>query len=287
MQVNACSTCDFRDIEAFDDKQAIIINSGYPAIIYKTNDGGNSWQEVFRKNDSSYFLDAMDFWDNKRGLILADPIDGRFVLLKTEDGGQNWQHVESDMCPKAFEGEAVFAASGTSLRCWGKNSFAFVSGGSQTRLFLFEKGLTKHAYFHVPFVSGKNTQGAFGLSKPFQGNLIAVCGGDYTDANGDNTAFAIFSFKKPKWYGSKSVEPITGYKSCVEFIGNNYLIICGTNGVEWVQQKNNYFSNAEISGKSFNTIAKAKKGNSVYLAGTKGTIALIVRGKTHHHSTKQ
>jgi photosystem II stability/assembly factor-like uncharacterized protein len=66
-QLKGYEKSDFRDIEAFDDKRAIIMSSGTPALILKTTDGGQSWKEVFRQNDSAYFLDAMDFWDEKQG----------------------------------------------------------------------------------------------------------------------------------------------------------------------------------------------------------------------------
>lgn len=272
MVVSQCRTCDFRDIEAFNEKEAIVISSGFPAVVYKTNNGGMHWEEVFRKNDSAYFLDAIDFWDSKRGLILADPIDGAFVMLETIDGGLNWKEIERSKMPKAEVDEACFAASGTALRCWGKNSFAFVSGGGASRLFLFEKGIEKYQIFHIPAVSGKPSQGAYSLTLPF-GNLIAVSGGDYTDDNGEQPALFIFNYKKPIWLKSKQVEPLTGYKSCIATIGGNKLLSCGTAGVDLITQEKGYFKNHQITENGYHTIGVAKKGNAVFLAGSKGIMA--------------
>ena len=42
-QVKGFEKADFRDIEAFSDKEAIIMSSGTPALILKTIDGGESW----------------------------------------------------------------------------------------------------------------------------------------------------------------------------------------------------------------------------------------------------
>ncbi|MFN4082223.1 MAG: WD40/YVTN/BNR-like repeat-containing protein [Bacteroidia bacterium] len=276
-QIAACTKCDLRDIEVFDEKTALVINSGYPAVIFKTTDGGNTWIETFRKNDSSYFLDAMDFWDNKRGMLLADPIDGKFVLLSTFDGGSSWSPVPVENCPVAYDNEAAFAASGTAIRCWGKNAFAFVSGGSQTKLFVFSNGIAKHEVTNVPLVSGKSSQGSFSLSKPFGSNLIAVSGGDYKDDMAENSAFAVYRTKNPIWLRSNFIEPLTGYKSCIEFIGSNTLITCGTQGVDLITMKNQFFENTELSNKSFNTVKVAKKGNAVFLVGNKGVIAKLVR----------
>src|SRR5580692_1634618 len=55
-QVKGFEKADFRDIEAFSDKEAVIISSGTPALILKTIDGGASWQEKYRNADTSYFF---------------------------------------------------------------------------------------------------------------------------------------------------------------------------------------------------------------------------------------
>lgn len=39
---------DFRDIEAFDDKTALIMGITQPAVILKTKDGGISWRKVLK-----------------------------------------------------------------------------------------------------------------------------------------------------------------------------------------------------------------------------------------------
>src|SRR5689334_5547680 len=50
---------DFRDIEAFDATEAVILAVGEPAVILKTNDAGRSWQKVYENNTKGMFLDAM------------------------------------------------------------------------------------------------------------------------------------------------------------------------------------------------------------------------------------
>src|ERR1700761_8038333 len=82
-QVKGFEKVDFRDIEAFSDKEAVIMSSGTPALILKTTDGGANWQLKYRNADSVYFLDAMDFFDKNHGAVLGDPIKNRFVLLTT------------------------------------------------------------------------------------------------------------------------------------------------------------------------------------------------------------
>src|SRR5476651_2179389 len=59
-RVKGFEKSDFRDIEAFSDKDAIIMSSGTPALILKTTDGGLNWQLKYHNDDEAYFFDAID-----------------------------------------------------------------------------------------------------------------------------------------------------------------------------------------------------------------------------------
>src|SRR5258707_7164352 len=74
-QVKGFEKSDFRDIEAFSDKEAVIMSSGTPALILKTIDGGANWQVKYQNNDTTCFFDAMDFADRHHGYVLGDPIN--------------------------------------------------------------------------------------------------------------------------------------------------------------------------------------------------------------------
>lgn len=84
-QVKGFEKSDFRDVEAFSAKEAIIMSSGTPALILKTTNGGVNWQVVYRNDDKAWFLDDMTFVSKKHGYVLGDPIAGKFVLLETKD----------------------------------------------------------------------------------------------------------------------------------------------------------------------------------------------------------
>jgi photosystem II stability/assembly factor-like uncharacterized protein len=113
-QVKGYEKADFRDIEAFSDKVAIIMSSGTPAYILKTTDGGATWDLKYKNEDKAYFLDAMDFDGKKHGLIMGDPINNKFLILETNDAGDTWHLFKNQ--PDAMPNEAAFAASGTCLR---------------------------------------------------------------------------------------------------------------------------------------------------------------------------
>lgn len=137
-QVGPPDTSDlqFRDIEAFDASQAVIlsIGEGEASRVYRTEDGGQTWTETFRNDDPRAFYDCMAFFDRDRGLALSDPVDGKFRILSTSDGGRSWQVLASGGMPPALAGEFAFAASGTCLVTAdrGADLAWFATGGAAT-----------------------------------------------------------------------------------------------------------------------------------------------------------
>lgn len=268
-QIKGYEKSDFRDIEAFDNKRAIMMSSGTPAYILKTIDGGQTWKEVYKNLDTAYFLDAMDFWDEKRGILVGDPVHGHFVLLQTKDAGETWQELDTNLTPKAMEGEAVFAASGTSLRCWGKDEFGFVSGGNQSRFFRKNKSLYKFIAKDIDIQKGKNSKGAFSFSITNKNTIAA--GGDFTQ---DSICYKnLDEIGIRKYYEDNDVNP-SGYRSSIELLKYNTFVLSGTNGSDMFYLDKHYI--VQISKESFNVVRKAKKGNAVFLAGGKGKIGRLV-----------
>ena len=161
-QVKGFEKADFRDIEAFSDKEAIIMSSGTPALILKTTDGGANWQVKYKNTDTAYFFDAMDFADKNHGMVLGDPIKGKFLLMETNNGGESWTAV--DDAPAALPGEAAFAASGTCLRLNGL--ITIVTGGGSSRV-LMSPDNPKKVWMPVKLptlTNGKQSRGAFSIA---------------------------------------------------------------------------------------------------------------------------
>src|SRR5450631_3827437 len=61
IQVPRYERTDFRDIEAFSDREAVIMGITEPAVILRTTDAGNNWIVSFKDTTKSAFLDAMCF----------------------------------------------------------------------------------------------------------------------------------------------------------------------------------------------------------------------------------
>jgi len=269
IQLKDYAKSDFRDIEAFSDKIAIMISSGSPAYILKTIDGGLTWDEVYKNTDSAYFLDAIDFWNEDNGIVLGDPINGNFYIIKTNNGGEKWEALNSNITPKAEQGEAVYAASGTSLQCWGNSEFGFVSGGMYASFYKFKNTYSKSNKTNLKIQQGSNSKGAYSLVKSKSG-FFAV-GGDYRN---DSAVYKNFDeIGASLMYEDMGCNPY-GYRSCIEKITPSVYIACGTNGVDIFNYTQKKWTN--ISNQSFNVVQKAKQGKSVFLAGNKGKIGRLV-----------
>lgn len=154
---------DFRDIEAFDDQQAVIVNAGSPAYILKTTDGGESWTEQYKNVDSAIFLDGAGFWDKNKGIIFGDPIGDKMQLLKTTDAGKSWQDISANLKTGLAKGEASFAASGTTIKTLPGGKTWIASGGTVSNIyFSADYGQTWQVY-KCPILQGESTTGPFSI----------------------------------------------------------------------------------------------------------------------------
>src|SRR4029434_6563932 len=132
----------FRDIEAFDRNNAVILSIPFPTAtdsrVYVTSDAGAHWQLAFQNDDPNAFYDCMAFFDRRHGLALSDPVNGFFRIISTSDGGRRWQVLPTAGMPPALDGEFAFAASGTCLVTADRGADVawFASGGgAETRVF--------------------------------------------------------------------------------------------------------------------------------------------------------
>lgn len=263
---------DFRDIEAFDAKTAVIIAIAEPADILKTTDGGKTWNLVYENKTPGMFLDAMEFWNKDSGIILGDPINGKFFIARTFDGGNSWHEIPTKELPEADSGEACFASSGTNVRALDRGEACFISGGLRSRLFIRDKKID------LPLIQGTASTGANSVAvkdhaKLNGGQHLIVVGGDFSkDTAQEKNCY--FSNDGGKTWTRPSTPP-HGYRSCVEYIGGDQLLTCGLSGVDFSSDDGMNWS--VISTEGFHVCRKAKKGNSVFLAGGKGRIARLVR----------
>lgn len=269
-QISNFDSLDFRSLYAFDSLTAIIANAGSPAFVLKTSDGGKNWKVVYENNSPSIFIDGIDFWDRNEGIIYGDPIEGRMFLIRTKDSGSSWKEISWESRPVLEQGEASFAASGTGIRCIGKNKLIIATGGAVSRLWISkDKGIRWNSLV-TPILQGYPTTGIFSVAFFDQTKGIIV-GGDYQrDTLKTNHVFYTLNSGAQWLYPSK---PTRGYMESVEFINDSVVMATGPqgtdisfdSGINWKS-----FSNE----KQFHVIRKARKGSLIIAAGNR-KIALI------------
>lgn len=271
MVVKGFEKTEFRDIEAFDAATAVIMGIGEPAYILRTTNGGDSWKVVYENKAKGMFLDAMEFWNVHSGIVLGDPINGKFFIARTFDGGNSWQEISEERKPRADSGEACFAASGTNIRALDRNEAVFVTGGLRSRVFIRDKAVD------LPIVQGKETTGANSIAvydyfKRKGGKTMIVVGGDF-NADSSSVQNCFYSNNGGKTWKASRIPP-KGYKSCVEYLSRKHLVATGLRGVDYSIDAGNTWKS--ISSESFHVTRIAKIGSTVYLAGGNGRVAKLV-----------
>lgn len=276
MTVKGFEKTEFRDIEAFDANNAVIMGVGSPSYILKTNDGGESWKIVFEDKRPEMFLDAMDFANFQKGMVIGDPVNGHPYIAVTDNSGNTWRELSpADHGIAIDSGEAFFAASGSNLRYFDNGDYVIVSGGKRSQL------LSKGTAAPLGLLQGKESTGANAIDvfdngipdKP--GKRMIIVGGDFmadsiTDGN------CLYSTDGGKKWNKPAVPP-RGYRSGVEFIGKKDIISCGLNGVDYSGDGGKKWS--AVSNEGFHVVKIARVGTTVFLAGNNGKVArLLHRG---------
>lgn len=147
--------------------------------IYRTIDGGKTWTLVLSPEWKGIFFNAMSFWNDREGIVLSDPVDGRFVLFQTHDGGETWKKILPIEMPFALPGETAFAASNSCLIVWGKEHVWFATGGGpMARVFYSTDRGRSWNVATTPMKVNSSSSGIFSLAFLDDQTGIAV-GGDH------------------------------------------------------------------------------------------------------------
>jgi photosystem II stability/assembly factor-like uncharacterized protein len=209
------STLQFRDIEAFSATAAVAMaaGTGTDSRLYVTANGGRSWRLAYKNTNPQAFFDCMAFFNPRHGLVLSDPVNGKFRILSTRDGGRDWTVLPTAGMPPALPGEAGFAASGECLTTFGHDAWFGSGGSTAARVFASrDGGLTWHAA-PTPIVTG-STAGVFALA--FRTPLAGVAvGGDFANPTAA-TNVAALSYLGSPWFSALSGP--AGYRSGVTWV---------------------------------------------------------------------
>ncbi len=262
------------DVRAIHGRSANVAHAAATAgRIWRTTDGGRTWSLRYQASDTSVFLDAIDFWDDRHGIALGDPVGGRFLLLVTRDGGETWQEAPMASRPEARPGEAAFAASGTVLVVDGMRGAWIGSGGQHARLFrTTDRGATWTA-IDSPIRTGE-ASGIFGMT-PAARTLLVV-GGNYSEDDSTRANAAIYIPGQKQW-----MRPMTttrGFRSAVAAgRGGKLAIAVGQGGSDISDDGGRNWKAFDHVG--FHAV-RASANSVFYASGSEGRIA-VYHGTSH------
>jgi photosystem II stability/assembly factor-like uncharacterized protein len=267
LKVNGAEKLDFRDIYGVSENIAYIMSAGLAeegaAKVFKTSDGGNTWKVVLEYKDNGVFFDSMDFWNEKEGILIGDPIDNKPFILRTLDAGKTWQRIAKEKLPLVLEGEASFAASGTGVAVQPKGK-AWLN--TQSRIFFTSNKGETWQVFGTPFKKGQ-TAGIFGLHFWDDNHGIAV-GGDYKNDKEKVENVAITNDAGKTWEFLTSAKP-DGLKESGWRLPNKSLLLVGTSGTSILEKNKTEWK--AIDTESFHAISCFK--DACWAIGGKGNLA--------------
>jgi len=162
VHISGAETLDFRGVQTFDGKAVYVMSSGEAGAsrIYKSTDGGGTWELQYRDKRKGFFLDDLVCSEETHCFALSDPVDGKFLLLETADGS-HWKELPREQMPPALPQEGVFAASNSSLLLYEKSEIYFATGGARARVFHSADLGQTWTVSETPMLSGKPSQGIF------------------------------------------------------------------------------------------------------------------------------
>ncbi|SEB91876.1 WD40/YVTN/BNR-like repeat-containing protein [Terriglobus roseus] len=293
----ACATpagaekLDFRGIQAFDDKTALVMSSGKGDLsrVYKTSDGCVTWQLLFTNPDApDGFFDAMYFMRRDEGWLLGDPVKGNFYVGNTSDGGATWTRSKSPDLNEPTRNIGAFAASNQSFTVsltgpiFGGGAGYLYRGSwpgcSQSQSYNQPELCLDRIPFdrlHLPLQAEGAAAGIFAVVATTE--AVVAVGGDYTQPANPAMTAAVSLDDGLTWHAA--VTQPHGYRSTVAYdvstktwitAGPNGTDISRDNGIHWTPlQPDNTKGDASDADRDWNAISLP------FVVGPKGRIGKL------------
>lgn len=233
---------EFRSI-AKTSKYIYTLSVANPGLLYQITKDGKKTKLVYQEKNKKVFYDSMQFWNDKEGIAVGDPITDCLSIIKTQDGGNTWNKLQDSKLPKVFEGEAHFAASNTNIIVKGNDTW-IVSGGKKSRVFYSPDKGNSWSIYETPIIQGKQMTGIF-TADFYDAKNGFVSGGNYEALNQNSENKAVTDDGGKTWKLIADNEAF-GYASCIQYVpdskgkgivvvGASGLYYSSDGGVNWIQ----------------------------------------------------
>lgn len=268
-QVPGAEGLDFRSVVSFGfDAYLLAAGPGEQSRIYYTRHLGEDWRLQFTNREAKGFFDCMAFFDAWHGIVVGDPVDGKFQVLRTEDAGATWQYADARRMPPAIDGEGAFAASNSCITTFGKKNVWFVTGGSVARVFRSADGGRSWKVSDTPIAHGEPSQGIFSAAFRDARHGVIV-GGDYRHPERGGANIAATGDGGKTWK-LVAIQP-QKFFSAVAYAGENALVAAGSAGSAF--SRDGLHSWELFSAEGFNAVGLAPGLGKVFAVGANGRIA--------------
>lgn len=221
------------------EKNIFILTVSNPALLYRISKKELNPELVYQEKHEKVFYDSMQFWNNKEGIAIGDPVGDCLSIIITRDGGNSWNKISCAQLPKVVPGEAAFAASNTNIVVKGNNTW-IVTGGKKARvLYSGDKGL-KWETVETPIVQGKEMAGIF-TADFYDSKIGFIAGGDYGALN-QNHGNKATSYDAGKTWNLVAENQGFGYASCIQYVprsNGKSIVSVGANGIYYSYDSGN------------------------------------------------
>ncbi|MDW3646946.1 MAG: YCF48-related protein [Bacteroidia bacterium] len=255
---------EFRAI-AITEEAVFLLSTGSPAYLLRSENKGQSWEEVYKEELPGTYYNSLKFWDKMEGIAVGDPTESCLSVIITRDGGKTWKKVSCESLPQAAEGEAGFAASNTNIALRGDHVWLATGGAKARIIHSADKGRSWEVY-DTPIIQGGQMTGIFSVDFLDEKNGI-IFGGDWEKQDAQQKTKAITNDGGKTWrLVSNGDTP--GFRSCVQYVPGSSgkgILAVGSPGISYSMDAGESWVNLNDEG--FYTIRIADSGKAAWLAG--------------------